>query len=129
MKHLKVIIERTEDGLWASIPKLPGCVSFGKDFEELKQNLIEAVDMHIEGMKEDGEKVPKFDDFEYKFDMTYIFKAFPISISGIAKYSGINRSLLNQYASGIKTPSFSQAKKVQDSIRQVGEELSRISFF
>ncbi len=129
MKNLKVIIEQTDNGLWANIPTLPGCISFGNNFEELKKNITEAVELHIEGMKEDGENIPEFDKFEYKFDMTYIFQAFPISISGMAKKSGINRSLLSQYASGIKTPSLQQVKKVQESIRTIGEELSRISLF
>ena len=128
MKNLKVIIERTDDGLWASIPDMLGCVSFGIDFVDLKQNLKEAVAIHIEGLKEDGELVPEFKNFEFRFDISYFFKAFPVSISGIAKHTGINRSLLNQYASGLKTPSIKQATKVQESVRRIGEEMSRISF-
>ena len=128
MPNLKVIIERTDDGLWASIPDMLGCVSFGTDFIDLKQNLNDAVELHIEGLKEDGEPIPKFQKFEFRLDMSYFFKTFPISISGIAKHSGINRSLLNQYASGLKTPSLKQATKVQNSVRYIGEAMSRISF-
>ena len=128
MKNLKVIIERTKDGLWASIPDMLGCVSFGKNFTDLKQNLKAAVAIHIEGLKEDGELVPEFNKFEFRFDISYFFKIFPVSISGLAKHSGINRSLLNQYASGLKTPSIKQATKVQETVRQIGEEMTRISF-
>lgn len=128
MKNLEVIIERTEDGFWASFPKLQGCVSFGESFIELKRNLKEAVELHIEGMKEDGDKIPLFEGFQFKIDLSYFFKNYPISISGIAKESGINRSLLSRYANGKKTPSIKQAKKIQESIRRIGREISTIAF-
>jgi len=128
MSKLEIIIERTDDGLWANIPKLPGCVSFGDNFSELKQNLDEAIELHIEGMEEDGEIVPKFKDFSFRIDMTYFFKNYPVSISGVAERSGINRSLLSQYANGIKSPSLKQAKKIQETIRHIGKEMSIISF-
>ena len=128
MNKLEVIIERTNEGLWASIPTLPGCVSFGKDFSELKHNLNKAIKLHIEGMQEDGETIPEFKEFQFHIDMTYFFKNYPVSISGISKYSGINRSLLSQYANGIKSPSIKQAAKIQESIRRIGEEMSVITF-
>ena len=128
MRKLEVIIERTDDGLWASIPALQGCVTFGEDFAELKHNLNEAIELHIEGMQEDGETVPKFKEFLFRIDMTYFFNSYPISISGIAKLSGINRSLLSQYANGVKLPSLKQVVKIQESIRRIGEEMSIISF-
>ena len=129
MNKLEVIIERTDDGLWAGIPALQGCVSFGNNFAELKQNLNEAIELHIEGMLEDGDTIPYFKEYLFKIDMTYFFKKYPISISGIAKYSGINRSLLSQYANGIKCPSLMQTKKIQESIRRIGEEMSNIYIF
>ncbi|MCD4795060.1 MAG: type II toxin-antitoxin system HicB family antitoxin [Bacteroidales bacterium] len=128
MNKLEVIIERTDDGLWASIPALPGCVSFGSNFTELKHNLKEAIELHVEGMHEDGDIVPIFKEFLFRIDMTYFFNNYPVSITGIAKLSGINRSLLNQYAAGIKSPSIKQAKIIQDSIRCIGEEMSVITF-
>jgi len=128
MKKLEVIIEPTEEGLWASIPALPGCISFGKDFKKLKENLNEAINLHLEGMEEDGEFVPEFKDYLFKMDISFFFKKYPISISGIAKQSGLNRSLISQYANGFKTPSLNQAKKIQETIRQIGQEMSYVSF-
>ncbi len=41
---LKVIIhEAEESGYWAEVPALPGCVSQGETFEELLNNLDEAI--------------------------------------------------------------------------------------
>ena len=42
---LKVIIHDAEEGgLWAEVPSIPGCATQGETFEELLQNLYEAVE-------------------------------------------------------------------------------------
>ena len=42
---LKVIVhEAQEGGFWAEVPAIPGCVTQAETFEELIQNLYEAVD-------------------------------------------------------------------------------------
>jgi predicted RNase H-like HicB family nuclease len=38
---------------------LPGCVAVEETQEEVEQLIKEAVQLHIEAMKEDGEKVPE----------------------------------------------------------------------
>lgn len=53
-----IVIEFGPNNLSAFIPDLPGCVTTGKTVEEIKANMIEAIDLHLEGMKEDGEKIP-----------------------------------------------------------------------
>jgi len=131
-KKLLVIVEPTQSGLWAYIPNLPGCTSFGKDFKEIKSNLSEAIELHIEGMKEDGEEVPNVadldKDLQYNFDLSTFFKEFPISITGFAERSGINGSLLRQYVTGKKHLSLRQADKIQNAIRVLGNEISNVNF-
>jgi len=42
---LKAIIHKAEEGgYWAEIPAIPGCVTQGETFEELLQNIYEAVE-------------------------------------------------------------------------------------
>ena len=41
---LKVIIHEEDDGYWAEVPALPGCVTQGDNFEELLANIYEAVE-------------------------------------------------------------------------------------
>ena len=38
-----VIHEAEEGGLWAEVPALPGCFTQGETFEELEENLREAI--------------------------------------------------------------------------------------
>ena len=44
MKLKVVIHEAEEGGYWAEVPAVPGCVTQGETFEELLQNLYEAVE-------------------------------------------------------------------------------------
>jgi predicted RNase H-like HicB family nuclease len=42
---LKIIIHEAEEGgYWAEVPAIPGCATQGETFEELLQNLYEAVE-------------------------------------------------------------------------------------
>lgn len=52
-----VIIEKAEDNYGAYVPDLPGCVSTGKTIEETKRNIQEAIELHLEGMREDGDPI------------------------------------------------------------------------
>ena len=54
-----VIIEQGERSYGAYVPDLPGCVAVGNSREEALQLIKEAIDFHIEGLKEDNEPLPK----------------------------------------------------------------------
>ena len=42
--RVKVVIHEAEEGgFWAEVPALPGCATQGDTFEELLQNLYEAI--------------------------------------------------------------------------------------
>ena len=42
----------------AFVPALPGCHSFGSTVDEARTNIVEAIELHIEAMREDGEPIP-----------------------------------------------------------------------
>ena len=44
MKLKVVVHEAEEGGYWAEVPSIPGCATQGENFEELLQNLYEAVE-------------------------------------------------------------------------------------
>jgi predicted RNase H-like HicB family nuclease len=58
MKYL-MVIEPTETGFSAYSPDLPGCVSTGATREEVEQNMREAIELHLEGLREEGYPVPE----------------------------------------------------------------------
>jgi len=53
-----IIIEEGDNNFSAYAPDLPGCISTGNTLEEVKSNMKEAIQFHIEGLKEDGIEVP-----------------------------------------------------------------------
>ncbi len=59
MKKYLIVYEKSSTGYGAYIPDLPGCVSTGKTLEETKKNIQEALELHIEGMREDGDEIPE----------------------------------------------------------------------
>jgi predicted RNase H-like HicB family nuclease len=66
VKYL-VVFERTATGFSAYLPDLLGCAATGKTRAEVEANIKEAVALHIEGMKEDGETLPPAEAFaEYE---------------------------------------------------------------
>jgi predicted RNase H-like HicB family nuclease len=58
MTEYAVVIERSRNNYGAWVPDLDGCVSTGKTIEEVKVNIAEAIEMHIESLREHGEAVP-----------------------------------------------------------------------
>ena len=53
-----IVIEKTENNYSAYSPDLPGCVATGSTKDEVENNMFEAVQMHIEGLKEDNLQIP-----------------------------------------------------------------------
>lgn len=59
MKKYLIIIEKTGTGYSAYSPDVPGCVSTGQTREEVEVNMREAIQFHIDGLKQDGYEVPE----------------------------------------------------------------------
>jgi predicted RNase H-like HicB family nuclease len=54
-----VVIEKGRRSYGAYVPDLPGCIAVGDSAEEVRRLIAEAVQAHIEGMREDGEPIPE----------------------------------------------------------------------
>jgi len=57
-KSINIIVEEASKGFTAYVPELPGCITIGNSIEEIKENIRESINLHLEGMKEDGEEIP-----------------------------------------------------------------------
>lgn len=63
MQEYTIIIHPAEEGgFWVEVPTLPGCFSQGETIEEAMTHAKEAIDLHIECLKEENEPVPIEDD-------------------------------------------------------------------
>ena len=53
-----IVIEKGERNYSAYVPDLPGCVATGNTPDEVKSEIRDAIALHLEGMREDGEPIP-----------------------------------------------------------------------
>lgn len=61
MDYAVVIHKAEEGGYWAEVPALPGCYTQGETVDETLTNVVEAIELHIEVMREDGMPLPEPD--------------------------------------------------------------------
>lgn len=59
MMRYAVIVEEGENSFGAYVPDLPGCVAVGETKEEVLNLIQEAIEFHIEGLREDGQPIPE----------------------------------------------------------------------
>jgi predicted RNase H-like HicB family nuclease len=59
MSRYLVIIEKTATGFSAYSPDLQGCVATGGSRKEVEQEMHDAIEFHIEGLRRAGEEVPE----------------------------------------------------------------------
>ena len=53
-----IVIEKAENNYSAYVPDLPGCAATGATVEEAEAQIREAIEFHLEGLREDGLAVP-----------------------------------------------------------------------
>jgi predicted RNase H-like HicB family nuclease len=57
--HYTVIIEKGDTSWGAYVPDLPGCIAAAESREEVLELIREAIEFHVEGLRELGEPVPE----------------------------------------------------------------------
>ena len=59
MRRFLIVIERTGANYSAYSPDLPGCMATGKTRDQATRRMHEAIEMHVAGLREDGESIPR----------------------------------------------------------------------
>ena len=59
MHRFLVVIEKAEGNYSAYSPDLPGCVATGKTREQAARNMHAAIEIHLQGLREDRLPIPK----------------------------------------------------------------------
>jgi predicted RNase H-like HicB family nuclease len=57
MRYL-VVVETGPTSIGAHVPDLPGCIAVGETREEVLASIHEAIEFHLEGLKENGQPIP-----------------------------------------------------------------------
>ena len=59
MQKFLIVIEKAKNNFSAYSPDLPGCIATGNTLEETEKNMYDAIEIHLEGMKENNIPIPK----------------------------------------------------------------------
>ena len=57
MRYL-VVVEKGPSSYGAHVPDLPGCIAAGETKEEVLSLIREAIEFHIDGLKQEGQPIP-----------------------------------------------------------------------
>ena len=123
---IKITVTKEETGYSANaLVKENFIATEAETFEELKQNILEAVNLAFE----DSEFVYAFEEIQIEYDLESFFDFYKvINAKALSERIGMNPSLLAQYIKGIKKPSASQTKRILLGVQQIGRELSEVRF-
>jgi predicted RNase H-like HicB family nuclease len=59
MKRYLIVIEETGTGYSAYSPDVPGCASSGNSRQEVEANMREAIQLHLDGLREEAYDLPE----------------------------------------------------------------------
>jgi predicted RNase H-like HicB family nuclease len=59
MKRYAIVIEKAPSNFAGYVPDLPGCVATGATVAETESLRREAIELHLEGMRDDGLTIPE----------------------------------------------------------------------
>lgn len=127
MKKIKVLIEKNQDGFHAHATNVPSIYGFGETVAACKKNVFEGIEV-AKTLVGDG----KFDYEEYEvifnFDTQSLLENYKgiLSLAGFNRLIGINPTLMQHYASGLKPPGAKQRKKITEGLHKLAEELLAI---
>ena len=132
MKTIHATLEINKDGYGVWFDEIKNVWAWGETVEKAKIDAENALNSHIEFLKEDNDSLPKILQgkwkLEFRFDvqsMLVFFKG-TLSKSALSKATGVNSSLLSQYLMGIKKPRKAQLQKIQNGIHALGEKLLNV---
>jgi predicted RNase H-like HicB family nuclease len=57
--YIALLRKETDSDFGVNFPDFPGCVTAGKSLDEARRMAVEALDLHIRGMVEDGDPIPE----------------------------------------------------------------------
>jgi predicted RNase H-like HicB family nuclease len=57
--RFSIVIEKDEEGYFAFCPELQGCYTQGDTYEEVLENIKDAIRLHVNDCLDNGEEVPQ----------------------------------------------------------------------
>jgi hypothetical protein len=129
---MKVSIEKQSDGSYIAYNTTGDKVQLigtGDSVKEAKEDFFNSLDEVLQSYNEIGDDIPEFlnEEIEFRFDITSLFEYYSMfNVSALARYLGINDSLMRQYRSGAAQISDKQLERIEAGIHRLGSELAAL---
>lgn len=130
--NMNVTIEKQKDGSYIAYNTNDDAVTLvgtGNTVSEAKDDFFNSIQETVEACKENNIPIPESLSEEpvFKFDIASLFEYYSmINVSALARYLGINETLMRQYKKGDTYISENQLKRIEDGIHILGEEFTRL---
>lgn len=129
---MKVSIEKQSDGTYIAY-NTDGdhctLIGTGNTVKEAKEDFANSIAEVTESYKKRGDFMPVelTETPEFHFDISSLFEYYSMfNVSALARYLGINDSLMRQYRSGAAQISDRQLEKIEVGIHRLGSELAAL---
>jgi predicted RNase H-like HicB family nuclease len=129
MKKVIVGITWTDNNYGAWLESLPGCIATAATLPQVKKNIAEAVEFHLESMLEDGDPIPvEFRggyELHFKLNTQALLHSCDglVSQAALSRASGINQQQMSHYYTGHRSPRPEQRDKIVMGLHKIGQEL------
>lgn len=126
----KILIDWVPDNFAAApVNDEIACIATGESLEEVKKNIIDALEFHMEGLVENGEAIPE--EFRSGMPPEFILTTRAqlkycdqyITRKALAKETGINERQLSHYANGLRHPRPAMRLRISEGIRAIRDRL------
>jgi predicted RNase H-like HicB family nuclease len=133
MKKLKVIVCKAGKGVSAHLPEVDGYVIARDTVENLKKDMREGLQFHIEGLYEEERQGWMNSDYDFEFtfkDIASLVEAYNdfINQSSLARIAGINAGQMRQYVAGVKHPTKRTLEQIEVGVKKYATELQSVAF-
>lgn len=99
-----------------------GLAGYGASARDAIKDLYNSVQECKEISKEEGKEFPDM-EFDFRFDIGAFFDYYPLDVTAVAKYIGMNASVLRQYVTSLREPKQAQIDKIRNGIDTLAKEL------
>lgn len=130
----QVIIERGADGTYDAnmefIKNVPfGLLGQGKTVSEAIDDFYNSYNEIQTMYTAEGKECPAL-EFEFIYDMPSFlhYYAYAFSLAGLGRITGVNQYQLSHYINGVKKPSETTVRKIEQHIQAFGKEISTVRF-
>lgn len=120
------------DNYGACSDAVSGCVATHDTLEGVKQAYREALELHLQGMREDGDEIPQ--ELQCPYELCFVLNTQALlkhydgilTRAAISRLTGINEKQLGHYIQGIRTPRKEQRARIISGLHNLAKELESV---